>query len=307
MTIKIEQIIDAVDVSLIKKELTSDRFLRHTKSGSNELYVADHHNSPNIMIEIGRLREISFRDAGGGTGKSVDIDESDTVTGGYQQLIVWDPEAEEIIGGYRFIVSTSKDTKHLSTEHYFKFSDKFREEYLPYLIELGRSFVQPKYQGKKGNIKGIFALDNLWEGIGAIAARHKEAKYFFGKVTMYLEYNVDARNELIYFMRKYFADKESLLLPLQPVEISFNNSELESVYNGGSYNEDYKILVRRVRDYGENIPPLFNAYMNLSPSLKVFETVSNTDFGDVEETGILVTINDLFPSKYDRYITNTRS
>lgn len=304
MTQFVEDIIEAVDQEIIKGELTADKLLRHTKSGSNEIYVVDYLNSPNIMREIGRLRELSFRSAGGGTGKPLDIDESDTAVGGYTQLIVWNPAEEEILGGYRFIVSKSSQTKYLSTEHYFKFSDKFRTDYLPYMIELGRSFVQPKYQGRSGNPKGIFALDNLWEGIGAIAAQNPHIKYFFGKVTMYIEYNADARNELIYFLRTYFADTENLIEPLFPKEITYNHEKMEQIYNGGSYSEDYKILLRRVREYGEVVPPLINAYMNLSPSLKVFDTVCNPDFGNVEETGILVTMNDLYSSKYDRYISS---
>ncbi|MEG1634983.1 MAG: GNAT family N-acetyltransferase [Rikenellaceae bacterium] len=304
MTQIAEEIIDAVDKDIIEKELTADKLLRHTKSGSNELYIVDYHNSPNIMREIGRLRELSFRNAGGGTGKSIDIDQSDIVSEGYKQLIVWNPAEKDILGGYRYIVSKSTDTKYLSTEHYFKFSDKFRAEYLPYMIELGRSFVQPKYQGHNGNPKGIFALDNLWEGIGAIAAQNKHIKYFFGKVTMYIEYNADARNELIYFLRTYFADTENLTTPLFPKEITYDNDKMANIYNAGSYSEDYKILVKRVREYGEVVPPLINAYMKLSPSLKVFDTVCNPDFGNVEETGILVTINDLYSEKYNRYISN---
>ncbi|MFI3320987.1 MAG: GNAT family N-acetyltransferase [Rikenellaceae bacterium] len=302
-----KEIIAPVAVELIKAELTQEAFLKNTKSGSNELYVVDNFTAPNTMMEIGRLRELSFRTSGGGTGEPYDIDESDVAEDGYKQLIVWDPIGNEIIGGYRFIVSSKSDTKYLSTEHYFKFSDKFREKYLPYMIELGRSFVQPKFQGKNRNIKGIFALDNLWEGIGAVACRNPHVKYFFGKVTMYLEYDENARNELIFFLRKYFADNEQLLTPLCPVKIEYNEQELSKIYCNSEFSDDYKVLVKRIKEYGESIPPLVNAYMNLSPSMKVFDTVKNPDFGDVEETGILVTVNDLYTSKYDRYICSAES
>ncbi|MFI3315188.1 MAG: GNAT family N-acetyltransferase [Rikenellaceae bacterium] len=301
-----ESIIDPIDVNLIKSELTKDCLLRTTKSGSNELYIFDYKTCPNTLREIGRLRELSFRDAGGGTGRACDLDEDDLSDDGYMQLIVWDPAAEEIIGGYRYIVSNSKQTKHLSTEHYFKFSDKFREEYLPYMIELGRSFVQPKYQGRKGNPKGIFALDNLWEGIGAISTRNPHIKYLFGKVTMYVDYNLSARSELMYFLKRYFCDSESLLIPIYPIEILFDSESLDKLYCADNYIDNYKILSKRVREHGETIPPLVNAYMNLSPSLKVFDTVSNPHFGGVEETGMLITIEDIYATKYDRYIVATR-
>lgn len=296
-------VIPPVDRELILQELTKDKFMRMTKNGSNELYIVDAANSPNIMREIGRLRELSFRDAGGGTGEELDIDESDIHADGYKQLIVWDPQEVEILGGYRFIVSNATDTKYLSTEHYFEFSDKFRQEYLPYMIELGRSFVQPKYQGRRGNPKGLFALDNLWDGLGALLYKNPSIKYFFGKVTMYVEYNTDARNKLIYFLKKYFPDRDNLVRPIYPIEINMDIKAMRELFCGADFAEDYKILIREIRSHGENIPPLINSYMNLSPSMKVFGTVMNPDFGGVEETGILITINDIYEQKKERHIT----
>ncbi len=297
-----QDIIDPIDTSILIEELGRCEVLRNTKYGSNELYIVDNNNQPNLMREIARLREVTFREAGGGTGLSIDIDDSDIEDDGYKQLIVWNPEEDEIIGGYRFIVSSAGDTKHLSTEHYFEFSDTFRKLYLPYMIELGRSFVQPKYQGRRGNSKGIFALDNLWEGLGAIALKHPHTKYFFGKVTMYVKYDENARNELIYFLKRYFPDNESLLAPLCPKEIIYDEDMMDSIYVNSEYTDNYKLLSKRIREYGEVIPPLINAYINLSPTLKVFDTVCNADFGSVDETGILVTINDIYDDKYERYL-----
>lgn len=297
-----QPIIEPVDKKEILAELTPDKLLKATINGSNILYVVTAEDSPATMREIGRLRELSFREAGGGTGLSLDIDKEDRAEDGYQQLIVWNPDEQEIIGGYRFIVSKSTHPEHMSTEHYFGFSDKFREEYLPYMIELGRSFVQPKYQGRKGGVKGLYALDNLWDGLGALTVVNPHVKYFFGKVTMYTTYDIVARNILIYFLRKYFKDSESLVIPIHPIEIDMDTKAMETLFCGESYSEDYKILSKEVRSRGENIPPLINSYMNLSPSMKVFDTVNNPDFGDVEETGILITINDIHQDKLDRYI-----
>ena len=139
-------IIEAVPKELIERELTEERLLRATNNAGNFIYTIKAAEAPDIMREIGRLRELAFRQAGGGTGNEVDVDEQDLAPDGYTQLFVWDPVAREILGGYRYIICDSPYPKNLSTEHYFRFSDRFRQEVLPYTIELGRSFVQPRYQ-----------------------------------------------------------------------------------------------------------------------------------------------------------------
>lgn len=296
-----EPIIPPVDRSLILAELAEEKLLRKTNNGNNEIYVVTAQNSPNIMQELGRLRELSFRDAGGGTGAAVDIDDEDLAEEGYQQLFVWDPKAQEIVGGYRFIVSRTTHPKHMSTEHYFRFSDRFRNEFLPYTIELGRSFVQPHYQGIRQNPKGLYSLDNLWDGLGALVVTNPDMKYFFGKVTMYGDYNREARDILLYFLKKYFPDHDNLIEGIYPIELQFDTEKMEQMFCGGNYAEDYKILTREIRKCKENIPPLINSYMNISPSMRVFGTVTNPDFGGVEETGILITINDIYPVKSERH------
>jgi len=288
-------------------ELTPDKLLRKTNKGGNEIYIITHHDSPAVMHEIGRLREITFRDAGGGTGKETDIDNFDTTENPYKQLIVWDPDAKEILGGYRYILcgEASKDKEGnvlLATSRLFEFSEKFKKEYLPYSLELGRSFVQPAYQSSKAGAKALFALDNLWDGLGALTVDHSELKYFFGKITMYMHFHTEARNLIQYFFKKYFRDKENLVYPKVPVEFDIDIKEMEKIFIGEDYNQDYKILIQNVRQYGENVPPLINAYMNLSPSMKTFGTINNEKFGNVLETGIIVTIDDIYGIKVDRHI-----
>lgn len=288
-------------------ELTPEKMLRKTNKGGNEIYVVTHKDSPAIMHEIGRLREITFRDAGGGTGKETDIDEYDIADFPYKQLIVWDPEALEILGGYRYITCSeapkNKDGEAMmATAHLFHLSKKFTEEYLPHTLELGRSFVQPSYQSSKAGAKALFALDNLWDGLGALTVDHPEIEYFFGKVTMYQHFHNEARNLIQYFFKKYFRDKAKLVYPKKPVEFDYDEDEMKAVFNGKDYTEDYKILVQTVRSYGENVPPLINAYMNISPSMKTFGTAMNEEFGGVLETGIIVTIKDIYEVKYDRHI-----
>lgn len=296
-----QPLIDPVERELLRAELTEERLLRKTNNASNEIYVVNAHNSPNTMQEIGRLRELSFRQAGGGTGVEVDIDELDLVEGGYNQLIVWDPVAEQIVGGYRFSIPRNKDTKLLSTEHYFSFSQRFREEFLPYTIELGRSFVQPNYQSMSRSPKSIYSLDNLWDGLGALMLYNEDMRYFLGKVTMYGDYNKQARDLLLYFLKKYFPDHDNLLVPISPIVLNLDQEKYSAIFTGGDYAEDYKILTKNIRILNENIPPLINSYMNLSPSMRVFGTVCNHDFGDVEETGILITIEDIYPKKTERH------
>ncbi|MCF8362151.1 MAG: GNAT family N-acetyltransferase, partial [Prolixibacteraceae bacterium] len=242
-----------------------------------------------------------------GTGKDSDIDVYDTSETPYKQLIVWDPDAKEILGGYRYILCnelgyTENGEPNLATARMFHFTDKFNEEYLPHTMELGRSFVQPEYQSSKAGSKALFALDNLWDGLGALTVDHPEIKYFFGKVTMYTHFNVTARNHILYFLRKYFFDNEELVYPKSDYRLEIDFSNIQDSYKGDDFKKDYKTLSKIVRDYGENIPPLVNAYMNLSPTMKTFGTAVNDHFGNVEETGIILTIADIYEAKKDRHI-----
>lgn len=295
-----DAIIEPVARELLERELAPERKLRDTRRASNEVYVFSAAECPALMRETGRLREVAFRGAGGGTGRPLDIDGDDTATGGYQQLVVWDPEAREIVGGYRFIVCSAAGRDHLSTEHYFRFSDRFRREYLPHTIELGRSFVQPSYQSR-GNSKSIYALDNLWDGLGALIVLNPQARYLFGKVTMYTSYEITARNALIWFLHKYFPDRDALVTGRRPLDLKLDDPYYERIFTGRNYVENYRILIGLVRELNENIPPLIHSYMNLSPTMRVFDTVSNPDFGDVEETAILLSIKDIYLEKRERY------
>jgi len=294
-------IIQPVPREELLRELTPERKVRDTKRAGNEIYLFDAAECPALMREVGRLRETAFRTAGGGTGQELDIDDEDLAGDGYCQLIVWDPAAQEIVGGYRFIVCTTSHPRHLSTEHYFRFSDRFRREFLPHTIELGRSFVQPAYQARR-NPKSLYALDNLWDGLGALVVLNPRAKYLFGKVTMYTSYKQVARNALIWFLRRYFADREQLVEGIHPIELDLDDPYYETIFTGTTYEENLRILIQKLREFDESIPPLIHAYMNLSPTMRLFDTVTNPDFGAVEETGILVTIRDIYPEKKLRYI-----
>lgn len=302
-----QEIISPIDKNILKSELTPEKQLRMTNKSNNEIYVITAHNSPNVMKEIGRLREIAFREAGGGTGKSMDIDEFDTMDNCYKQLIVWNPEAEEIIGGYRYLLGTDVEIDSdgqpiLATGHMFHFSDKFMKEYMPRTIELGRSFVSLEYQSSKMGAKSLFALDNLWDGLGALTVIMPDVKYFFGKMTMYPSYVRKGRDMILYFLNKHFNDPENLIIPMKPLKIETDIKELEALFSENSFKADYRILNREIRKMGYNIPPLVNAYMGLSPTMKMFGTAINDGFGDVEETGILIAVDEILEDKRMRHI-----
>lgn len=302
-----EEIIQPVPKELLKRELTPERQLRMTNKSNNEIYVITAQEAPHVMQEIGRLREIAFRSAGGGTGKAADIDEFDTMEGGCKQLIVWNPEAEEIIGGYRYLFGTdwkidSNGQPVLATSHMFHFSEEFMRDYAPYTVELGRSFVSLEYQNVRTNSKSIFALDNLWDGLGALTVINPTCKYFFGKVTMYPSYIRRGRDMILYFLKKHFDDKENLIVPIKPLVIETPEEELAQLFEQDTFRDDYRILNREIRNLGYNIPPLVNAYMSLSPTMKLFGTAINYGFGDVEETGILIAVDEILEEKRVRHI-----
>lgn len=300
---------EKISREILKKELTSEKFVRYTNFGNNEIYDFHGDEASSLLKEIGRLRELSFREAGGGTGLALDLDEFDTGKNAYRQLIVWNPIEEELVGGYRYKklsdIHPNKDNHYnLATSHMFDFSPTFIKDYFPATIELGRSFVQPQYQPAKDSRKGIFSLDNLWDGLGALIILNPDIHYFFGKMTLYLNYDQTARDMILHFLLKYFPDKDHLVFPFKEREISTNRDDLEKLFSGLNYEENRRILNKFVRSQGESFPPLINAYMNLSPSMRTFGSSLNEDFGEVEEIAILINFNDIYDSKKHRYISS---
>jgi len=302
-----EAIIEPVAVELLEAELTPDKLLRKTNKCDNNVYIVTQHNAPNIMLEIGRLREISFRTSGGGSGSSIDVDEYDYMEKPYNQLIVWNPKEKEIIGGYRYIHGSEvtfdeNNIPKLTSSHLYAYSEKFIKEYLPYTIELGRSFVRPEYQSTRMGSKSLFAMDNLWDGLGALIIGLPKSKYFFGKATIYPSYGDYEQNMIFYFMDRYFPDKDNLIYPHKPLAVSFDVTEMEKIFHGDDYRENYRILKDEIRKRGKNIPPLINAYMALSPTMRTFGSTINYGFGNVVETGLMITMEEIFEEKRVRHV-----
>ena len=304
-----KKIIDPVSTDLLKSQLTKDKFLRNTNHGGNEIYVVDNNNAPDVIREIGRLREEAFRAGGGGTGRELDIDKFDTDAAyGYKQLVLWDPEAERIIGGYRYvlcddIVYDKYGQPILTSSHMFRFSKKFIRNDLQHTIELGRSFVTIDYQSSKGGAKSIFALDNLFDGLGALIVMYKgRMKYFFGKMTIYRQYPAPAREMIQVFLNKWFgAAKMRRVKLVKPARVK-RPIKYMKVLKGLTFKEDYRNLKAFVSDFGVSIPPLVNSYMNLSPKMQYFGTGVNDEFGDIFDSGILIPFKYITDDKIDRHV-----
>lgn len=306
-----QDIIAPVDVELIKAELTEDRKLRDTNKGHNVLYVVNAHNAPNTMREIGRLREEAFRASGACSGLDCDIDEFDTMEVPYQQMIVWDPDAEAILGGYRYILGPDikiqeNGQPYLATAHMFHFSDFFIQNYLPHTAELGRSFVSLDYQSSKAGAKALFAMDNLWDGLGAIMMAHSQIFYFFGKMTIHPSYDPLARDLIYYFLDKHFPDADKLVTPYHPLSIETNTRLMDLIFTEESFKEDYKNLKSAIMKLGTFIPPLVNSYMNTSPSMRMFGTGINDEFGDAAESAILISFYEMYDEKKTRHVDSYR-
>lgn len=302
-----DQIIDPVSTEEIMSELTPDCLLRKTNKAGNEIYIVDAHKAPAVMREIGRLREIAFRAGGGGTGKSHDVDEFDLMEQPCHQLIVWDPDSKMILGGYRYLsgkeMTFGTDGKpRIAMSHLFNYSREFIETYLPETIELGRSFVRLGYQSSHAGSKAIYVLDNLWDGLGALTVEDRDIKYLLGKMTMYPSYDVECRNMLLYFLEKHFPDTDGLVWPIEPLDADIDRTRYAKILTADTFKEDYKILNGEIRARGINIPPLVNSYMSLSPTMKMFGTAINHEFGEVEETGIFFAIDEISEDKKKRHI-----
>ena len=298
-----ETIIAPVETSLLEKELEG-HLLRPSNKADNLIYDITAHECPNVMREIARLREISYRDGGGATGKEMDIDEMDTMPKPYHQLIVWDPANKQIIGGYRYLLGHEAEIRDgqpfITSAHLFHYSERFIRNYLPYTIEFGRAFVQPMYQKREMGVKALFALDNIWDGIGAIMHNNPEIRWMIGKVTIYPDYNSTAR-ELIYaYLRQYHLGEEGLFAPYKPLAPS--TSDFALPFSGTDKQENYHILQRAVREQGTVIPPMFSAYLNLTNELMFFDNAVNDELANVYETGIMVDLDTVYPEKKERYI-----
>jgi hypothetical protein len=301
-----DTIISPISKDSLLKELTPEKFLKFTSKGGNEIYDFSFRDAPSLMYEVARLREVSFRKIGCGTGKAMDIDENDVRPVGFRQLIVWNPIENEIIGGYRYAICQNhlNNISSLSVPHYFNFSREFINNYLPYSIELGRAWVNPAYQPSAGNRKSIFALDNLWDGLGSVIKVNPQIKYLYGKITFSSGYDPIARYLLLWLLEHYFSDERNLIKPKKTVAVP-NVIDVAGIrVDGNNFEKDYKSISHYIRSLRLTIPPLVNSYLGLAKTIIIYGTAKNPELGNSFETGILINIQDIYPEKLQRYTSS---
>ena len=212
------------------------------------------------MREIGRLREEAFRFYGGGTGRDCDVDEFDLADDGYRQLIVWDPAEGAILGGYRFMfgdevqMDEATGRPRLATAELLRVQSPLPRGLPPRDDRAGTLLRLPALSVYAYGAKSLFALDNLWDGLGALTVLNPAMKYFYGKVTMYEDYDPHARNLILYFLDKHFPDPDHLVRPTDPLPIVVDEAEIRELFPTDDRLENYRALNKAVREIGLNIP-----------------------------------------------------
>ncbi len=300
----VKQLIAPVDVSDLKRELAPKYLLRKTNHGDNEVYLIRASDCPCVMREIGRVREEAFRRSGTGTGLETDVTHADEEC---LQMLVWNPEGEEIAGGYRMIEGERWPMKadgqpDLATSHLFSFSEEFLRDYKDSTLEVARSYVTTGYQRNAPRNKSIYIMDNLWDGIGAFLVSHPEIKYLFGKVTISAGFNHRAMEMMLFFLKKYFQAKKPLIAPHVPIEKSVPESEFEVLFDGLGFEDGYRVLKREIKALGERIPPMINSYMMLAPTMQYFGSTVDEDFAGAIESAILVAVDEMSEEKKARHM-----
>ncbi len=281
----------------LRDELSSSELLGRT-ADDKIIYLYDYAKKSTILKEVGRLREMTFRKVGEGTGRQRDTDDYDKY---YRHIVLWDDKELEVVGSYR--VGQGREicdvfgVSGFYTNSLFNFSSDFNE-LLPHSIELGRSFVQSKYWGSR-------ALDYLWYGIGAYLKKHSFVKYMFGPVSLSNSYPDEAKKLLIYFYSKYFPAPKKFATSKNPFVLSrHEEEEFEGYFGFENYEEDFRKLKNLLKNYGCIVPVLFKQYSELCEKGGVYfsDFGVDPDFGDCVDGFIIVEIDKILPAKRERYM-----
>lgn len=284
---------------ILKKELQESQLLGETKDNKKIYFYQNTNNNSIVLNEIGRLRELSFRKVGEGINKKRDIDKYDRY---YQHIVLWDEEELEIVGAYRIAeckkIVEEKGSKALYTSTLFTFNESF-SPYLNNSIELGRSFVQPKYWGSR-------ALDYLWYGIGAYLSKNPDIKYLFGPLSLSANYSKVAKDTILYFFNKNFYDTESLVTAKVPYNFSSDpllNNVLHHEFNAPSYKDNFKSLKRSLSLIESNIPTLYKQYSDLceKDGIRFCAYNIDSDFSNCIDSFIIIEIDKIKNSHKKRY------
>lgn len=281
----------------LKRELASGELLGETSDGK-KIILIDWSPESGVMREIGRLRELSFRKVGEGSGKRRDVDQYDQY---YRHLVLWDDDALEIAGAYRLgesaTILKNRDKQHLYSHSLFSFNASF-DPYLNQSLELGRSFVQPRYWGSR-------ALDYLWQGLGAYLRHHSNIRYLYGPVSISASYSRPAQDMLVYFFQLYFKDDEQCATARHPYQLSQQGEDdCRNAFTGEDYRRDFQELKSRLANYGFTIPTLYKQYTDLCDEggVRFIDFGIDPDFSDCTDGLLLVDLSKIKESKRKRYI-----
>ncbi|MDA3808181.1 MAG: GNAT family N-acetyltransferase [Thiomicrorhabdus sp.] len=293
----LETIAHPVNRSALKKDLKTAERLGETQDGK-QIYLSDYEADSPVMQEIGLLRELTFRTVEEGTGKRLDLDAYDA---DYRHLVLWDEQDLEIVGAYRIgecaNIMAKKGIKGLYTSTLFDLKPEI-EAYLPNALELGRSFVQPRYWGKR-------SLDYLWYGIGAYLVRNPQIKYMFGPVSMSDAYPKLAKELISGFYKQQLGDEHSLAVGKRPFKLSKPTQAIAETEFSGDYKESYKKLNALLNLEGVKVPTLFKQYAELcdDKGCRFIDFSVDPDFNGCIDAFIFVEIDKIKPKKKQRYMS----
>ncbi len=282
---------------IIKQELRQGELLGETSDGK-QIILCNWFPESSLMREIGRLRELSFRKVGEGTGERRDLDKYDQH---YRHLVLWDNESLEIVGAYRLgegnHILDKIGKEGFYSANLFKFHEAF-DAYLENSLELGRSFVQPRYWGSR-------ALDYLWQGLGAYIRHHPEIRYLFGPVSISAHYPPESRDMLIYFYGTYFNHQERLVTSNNPCQLCDKaREEFRDIFKGDDFNHDQKELKHQLSMQNMGIPTLYKQYSDLCEEggVKFLDFGIDPDFSGCTDGFLLVDVSKIKETKRRRYI-----
>lgn len=290
-------VIQPVDKQKIKMQLNNSEFIGQTTDGK-KIYLVNYNNGQDVVREIARLREITFRKVGEGTGRSKDFDSYDKH---YKHLVLWDDDNLEIVGAYRFAfgqeVLTNIGVQGFYTSSLFDFSEDF-VKIIPQSIELGRSFIQSKYWNS-------MALDYLWQGIGKVLLNNTQIRYLFGPVSMSNNYSEEAKNLIVYFFSKWFSRNDNLVLPKNKFSLSEKKiTELKELFNLNNYEQELKILKSQLKILGFSVPVLFKQYSDIChrDGVNFVDFSIDPDFNNCIDAFIVLDLNFIKEAKRVRYL-----
>lgn len=296
-----KNVIHPVSARQLRDQIYKNEFIGQTTDGK-KIFLVEYQKSKDIIREIARLRELTFRKVGEGTGTKKDTDRFDKY---YKHIVLWDDNQLEIVGSYRLADGKSVLTELNSDAFYTSTLFKFNNNFIPLLfnaVELGRSFVQSKYWNS-------LALDYLWQGIGKYLSINQHIRYLFGPVSLSNNYSSEAKDMIVFFFSKWFPPKRNYITSINPFELSKNSVEkLNQIFKFDDYQKELAILKNLLNNLGFTIPVLYKQYADLCIPGGVQFLGFNIDsnFGNCIDAFILVDLNYLKENKKRRYLnTNT--